>query len=86
MGIRAARLLSGAELEVLESIAVPEGTPIEDFAGEQWNTVRPANVRVLPGLDDAHRNRRAVVVSTARFYDDGKPRPTAQVAVLRRSA
>jgi hypothetical protein len=49
-------------------------------------TVGPTKVRALPGLVDAHTNRRVVVVSTARFYDDGIARPTVQVAVLRRSA
>jgi hypothetical protein len=75
--------LSAADLAGLQSIDVPAGTPLEDFAGEQWDTIGPTSVRVLPGLVDAHTNRRAAVVSTARYYDDGKARPTAQVVVLK---
>lgn len=75
--------LSSADLTALPSIEVPADTPLEDFAGEQWDTIGPTKVRVLPGLVDAHTNRRIVVVSTGRFYADRKARPTAQVAVLR---
>ena len=34
--------------------------PIEDFAGEGWIEIGPTSVRVLPGLIDAHTNRRVV--------------------------
>lgn len=74
--------LSSADVAGLPSISVPADTPIETFDGEQWTKVGPTNLRVLPGLVDAHSNRRAVVISTGRFYADGKQRPTAQVAVI----
>lgn len=74
--------LSAADVANLPSLAVPAGTPIEDFAGTQWTTIGPTNVHVLPGLVDAHTNRHAVVIMTGRFYPDGDPRPTAQVAVM----
>lgn len=74
--------ISQADADALPSLELTKPTPIEDFAGTRWATIGPTHVRVLPGLVDAHTNRRAVVISTGRFYADGDKRPTVQVAVI----
>lgn len=74
--------LSSTDVAKLPTLQLTKPTPIEDFAGTQWTTIGPTTVHVLPGLVDAHSNRRQVVISTGRFYADGVERPTAQVAVL----
>lgn len=72
--------VSQAVADALPSIAIPAGTVYEDLAGGRF-TVEDADTHVpYIGLAEAHTNRRVVVISTARYYADKKPRPTQQVA------
>lgn len=75
--------VSTADAAVLPRLNVPAGTVIEDFEGTAWATIGPTSVPRLPGLVNAHTDRVAVVVMTARFYADHLMRPTVQVAVLK---
>lgn len=74
--------MSSADVANLPSVAVPEGTRIEDFEGGFVSTVGPTSLRRLPGLVDAHTDHLPVVVVTGRYYADGLRRYTGQVAVL----
>lgn len=74
--------ISASDVAALPSLVLDKPTPIETLDGERWTTIGPTSVSVLPGLPDAHSNRRLVVIRTGRFYADKVRRPTVQVAVL----